>query len=81
MNQRQQLLEEIAVTSDDHIQALLDFLHQLKSKETKELSIDHTEIAREKFKNFAGSISLGYSTGIDNKKIDADLAKVYADEF
>jgi len=36
MNNRQQLLEEIANTSDEQIQALLDFLHQLKSAESKQ---------------------------------------------
>jgi len=45
------------------------------------LSIEQQEQARQKFKNHAGAISLGYATGIDNEAIDADLAKVYADEY
>ncbi|MBH8564727.1 hypothetical protein I8748_21505 [Nostoc sp. CENA67] len=31
--------------------------------------------------NYAGAISLGYPTGIDNESIDADLAKAYANDF
>jgi hypothetical protein len=38
------------------------------------------EQARQRFKSHAGSISLGYATGIDNESIDADLAKIYANE-
>jgi hypothetical protein len=38
------------------------------------------EQARQRFKSHAGSISLGYATGIDNESVDADLAKIYANE-
>ncbi len=38
------------------------------------------EQARQRFKSHAGSIRLGHATGIDNESIDADLAKVYANE-
>jgi chlorite dismutase len=37
--------------------------------------------ARQRFRNHAGAISLGYATGIDNESIDADLARAYADEY
>jgi len=39
------------------------------------------EKARQRFRNHAGSVSLGYATGADNESIDADLAKAYSDEY
>ena len=39
------------------------------------------EKARQRLLRYAGSISLGHATGIDNESIDADLAKVYTDDF
>lgn len=39
------------------------------------------EEARQRFRSHAGAISLGYATGIDNKSIDADLARAYASEY
>lgn len=39
------------------------------------------EQARNKFRNHAGAVSLGYATNIDNVQIDADLAKAYADDY
>jgi hypothetical protein len=44
-------------------------------------SVERQEEARQRFRNHAGAISLGYETGIDNKSIDADLAKAYATEY
>ncbi|MHC5827308.1 MAG: hypothetical protein ACYT04_68390, partial [Nostoc sp.] len=42
----------------------------------------HTEIekeaARQRFRSHAGSINLGYATGVDNESIDADLVKTYS---
>ena len=35
------------------------------------------EEARQRLLGYAGVISLGYATGIDNEGIDADLAKAY----
>ena len=37
--------------------------------------------ARQRFRNHAGAISLGYATGIDNESIDADLARAYVNEY
>lgn len=37
--------------------------------------------ARQRLLQYAGAISLGYATGIDNEGIDADLAKAYANDF
>ncbi|MEH2423181.1 MAG: PIN domain-containing protein [Nostoc sp.] len=39
------------------------------------------EEAHQRLLSYAGVISLGYSTGIDNESIDADLAKAYANDF
>lgn len=43
-------------------------------------SVAQQEEARQRFRNHAGAISLGYATGIDNESIDADLARSYANE-
>ena len=45
------------------------------------ISSEHQEQARQRFKAHAGTISLGYATGLDNEAIDADLAKAYADDY
>jgi hypothetical protein len=39
------------------------------------------EEARQRFRNHAGAVSLGYATGADNESIDADLARAYATEY
>jgi hypothetical protein len=39
------------------------------------------EEARQRFRNHAGAISLGYATGVENESIDADLARAYANEY
>lgn len=44
-------------------------------------SVEQQEKARQRFRNHAGSISLGYATGADNVSIDADLARAYANEY
>lgn len=44
-------------------------------------SADQQEEARQRFRSYAGKISLGYATGITNESIDADLARAYADEY
>jgi hypothetical protein len=44
-------------------------------------SVAQQEEARQRFRNHAGAISLGYATGTDNESIDADLAKAYATEY
>ena len=38
------------------------------------------EDARQRFRNHAGAVSLGYATGAENEAINADLARAYADE-
>jgi hypothetical protein len=40
-----------------------------------------SEEAHQRLLSYAGAISLGYATGIDNESIDADLAKAYANDF
>ena len=37
-------------------------------------SAEQQEKARQRFRNHAGAINLGYATGIENARIDADLA-------
>lgn len=37
--------------------------------------------SRQRLLRFAGAVSLGYATGIDNENIEADLAKAYGNEF
>jgi hypothetical protein len=44
-------------------------------------SADQQEEANQQLLRFAGAISLGYATGIENESIDTDLAKAYANEF
>ncbi len=50
-----------------------DFLQIMYSSENQ-------DIARQRFKAHAGSISLGAPTGIDNESIDADLAQAYGND-
>ncbi len=44
-------------------------------------SEEQQEKARQRFRNNAGAVSLGYATGIDNASIDADLARAYANDY
>ena len=37
------------------------------------------QAAREHFERHFGEVDLGYTTGMDNEQIDADLAREYAD--
>jgi len=40
-----------------------------------------SEESRQRLFGFAGAVSLGRATGVDNEGIDADLAKAYANDF
>lgn len=44
-------------------------------------SAEQQEKARQRFRNHAGAVSLGYTTGIDNASIDADLARAYSNDY
>ena len=44
-------------------------------------SVTKQEEARQRFRNHAGAVNLGYVTGTDNESIDIDLAKAYANEY
>jgi hypothetical protein len=44
-------------------------------------SVEQQEEARQRFRNHAGVINLGYATGIDNESVDADLVRAYASEY
>lgn len=39
------------------------------------------EAARQRFRRHAGTIDLGYPTGIDNASIDADLIRAYSGDI
>jgi hypothetical protein len=39
------------------------------------------ELARQRFRRYAGAIDLGYPTGADNVSIDADLVQSYSGDF
>lgn len=57
-------------------------LSQQADTVTKDLrSAEQLEEARQKFRSYAGAFGLGEASDIDNERIDADLAKAYADEY
>jgi hypothetical protein len=62
---------------------LVSYLNQQHSSLSKLNSQAEPQLeeARQRLLRYAGSISLGCSTGIDNEGIDADLARAYADNF
>jgi len=45
------------------------------------LNSEVEQAARQRLLSYAGTINLGYATGIDNESIDADLARAYANDF
>ncbi|MCS6846212.1 MAG: hypothetical protein RMN52_00690 [Anaerolineae bacterium] len=38
------------------------------------------QAAEERFERMFGTVSLGYATGVDNERIDADLAREYGSD-
>ena len=42
-------------------------------------SREEEQKARERFESHFGQVDLGHPTGMDNERIDEDLARVYAD--
>ena len=48
-----------------------------RNQSERSLTVAEQEAVRERFRRHAGSIDLGYATGIDNEGIDADLARAY----
>ncbi|MFN6487898.1 MULTISPECIES: hypothetical protein [unclassified Nostoc] len=60
--------------------SVVDGQHRLLSV-TKLQPEVQSEEAYQRLFSYAGAISLGYATGIDNESIDADLAKAYANDF
>ena len=55
-------------------------VESLKKQPNSQTDLER-EKARQSLLRYAGSISLGHTTGIDNETIDADLAKAYTDDF
>lgn len=58
-------------------------MKDLKPSKNSNITLTETEkqIARERFESHFGEINLGYSTGIDNERIDADIAKEYIKKY
>lgn len=66
--------------------SIAEWMVAVLSKQGSPVSIimsseEQREKARQKFRNHAGAVSLGYATGIDNASIDADLARAYANDY
>ena len=55
-------------------------VESLKQQPNSQTNLERDK-ARQNLFRYAGSISLGNATGIDNETIDADLAKAYTDDF
>lgn len=51
-----------------------DFWHDAPAPDPRA----ETQAARERFERHFGEVDLGYTTGVDNEGIDADLATEYA---
>jgi hypothetical protein len=66
--------------------SITDWMVAVLSKQSSVISKilsseEQQEKARQKFRNSAGVVSLGYATGIDNASIDDDLARAYANDY
>lgn len=75
----QQKANAVGLSIADWIIAVVS--HQSSNIDKALLSVEQQEEARQRFRNHAGIISLGYATGIENESIDADLARAYASEY
>jgi hypothetical protein len=75
----QQKANAVGISISEWIVALLNSRSDVVSETFQSLA--QQEEARQKFRNHAGAISLGYATGIDNESINADLARAYATEY
>ncbi len=75
----QQKANAVGLSMAEWIIAVLH--HQTLSITKAMRSAAEQEDARQRFRNHAGAISLGYATGIDNEHIDLDLARAYATEY
>lgn len=75
----QQKADAVGVSIVDWIVASLSSRSNVVNKALQ--SVAQQEEARQRFRDHAGAIRLGYATGIDNEGIDADLARAYATEY
>jgi hypothetical protein len=55
-------------------------LEQQSGLQKKQQNEAEKEAARQRFRQHAGAIDLGYPTGADNESIDADLVRAYGIE-
>jgi hypothetical protein len=55
-------------------------LEQQSGLQKKQQNEAEKEAARQRFRQHAGTIDLGYPTGVDNESIDADLVRAYGFE-
>ena len=67
------------ISITDWIAATLSRQDQMPSSTSS--STEHQKAERLSFRDYAGAVSLGHSTGADNAEIDADLAKAYANDY
>lgn len=75
----QQKANAVGLSITEWVVAVLDHQNIIVSKVLD--SAEQQDEARQRFRNHAGAISLGYATGIDNESIDADLARAYGSEY
>ena len=76
----QQQADAIGLSVAELIVTSLDGQHGLLTGAKLQPEVQPEE-AHQRLFSYAGAISLGYATGIDNESIDADLAKAYANDF
>ncbi|MCC5615469.1 hypothetical protein LC605_10390 [Nostoc sp. CHAB 5836] len=76
----QQQADAIGLSVAELIVTSLDEQHGLLPGAKLQPEVQPEE-ERQRLLSYAGAISLGYLTGIDNESIDADLAKAYANDF
>ncbi|WP_375467492.1 hypothetical protein [uncultured Nostoc sp.] len=69
---------EIAGVSLAELVAISIEQQYVSLKSEKSQTDTEKEAVRQRFRSHAGSINLGYATGADNERIDADLVRVYS---
>jgi hypothetical protein len=67
--------------------SVADWLITILNKQNSLVALSNTESesqqqeAHQSLLNYAGTISLGYATGVENENIDTDLSKAYANNL
>ena len=70
----QQHAKALETSPSDLVADMLEKQYRSTLQSTKEI-----QKAKVRFESHFGQVDLGYPTGIDNQKIDEDLARAYAD--